>query len=85
MVALGATALLTRLSFSGQIWNEMEGEKGAAQWAAATAGGVSMSVVERFGLSKLIPKTSLLSKEGIQKGAQALVEQRAKQGSRWYN
>jgi len=79
MVALGATALPNSLIFSGQIWNEMEGEKGAAQWAAATAGGVSMSVVERFGLSKLIPKTSLLSKEGIQKGAQALVEQRAKQ------
>jgi len=81
MIAIGSTALPNSLIFSGQIWNEMEGEKGAAQWAAATAGGVSMSVVERFGLSKLIPKTSLLSKEGIQKGAKALVEQRAKQVS----
>ena len=72
-VAIGATAVPNSLIFAGQIWNEMEGEKGAAQWAAATAGGVSMSVLERFGLSKLLPKTSLINAAGLERASQALV------------
>jgi len=82
-VATGSTALGVGIAgvsglvpnsviFAGQIWNEFEGERTPMQFVAASVGGISAAVVERFGLSKLLPKTVLLQKSGVEKVARAL-------------
>jgi hypothetical protein len=62
--------------YGGHAWNEMEGEKGAEQFAVATTVGVAASVLDRFGLSKLFSPTQLLSKAGVKKVAKELAEKR---------
>jgi hypothetical protein len=62
--------------YGGHAWNEMEGEKGAEQFAVATTVGVAAAVLDRFGLSKLFSPTQLLSKAGVKKVAKELAEKR---------
>jgi len=75
-IALGSSVLPNSIIYAGQIWNEMEGPKGAGQFVAASVGGVSASVIERFGFSKIMPKTTLLTNNGVEKVAKALVKER---------
>lgn len=65
------------LIYAGQAWNEMEGDKGIAQFVSATATGVAISALERLGLSGLTTPTTLLSPGGIKAVATAY---RNKQG-----
>jgi hypothetical protein len=60
--------------YGGHAWNEMEGEKGAAQFAVATTVGVAAAVLDRFGLSKIFAPTQMLSKVGVAKVAKELAE-----------
>jgi len=62
--------------YGGHAWNEMEGEKGAEQFAVATTVGVAAAVLDRFGLSKLFSPTQLLSKAGVKKVAKELAAKR---------
>jgi hypothetical protein len=75
-LALGVSMVPNSLIFAGQTWNEMQGDKGALQFALATSAGVAMSALERLGLSKLLPSSALLSKTGVAKAADALVNKR---------
>ena len=59
-------------SYGGQVWNDMEGEKGKAQAAAAMTAGLAMAVVDRLGFGKLLKPSQLLTKEGREQAAQAL-------------
>jgi len=59
------------LIYAGQAWNEMEGDKGIAQFVSATATGVAISALERLGLSGFITPSKLLAPGGIRAVATA--------------
>lgn len=60
VVALSPIAIVS----AGQTYNEMEGDRGAPQFLAASLAGIGVSSLERFGLSKLISPGKVLSEEG---------------------
>jgi len=53
--------------YAGHTWNEMEGEKGAAQFAIANVSGVIQASLERLGLKGLMQPVDVLSKAGRQR------------------
>jgi len=59
------------LIYAGQAWNEMEGDKGIAQFVSASVTGVAISALERLGLSGLMSPTTLLSSGGVRAVATA--------------
>ena len=65
-------------SYSGQVWEQMEGERGKLQAGAALAAGLAMAVVDRIGFGQLIKPSQLLTKEGREIAIQAIA---AKQGT----
>ena len=67
---LGLSAVPSGLVYSGQIWNEMEGEKNAG---AALLGGFAAGLVDRLGVGAIIKPSAILTKAGQQQAAQHLV------------
>ena len=77
--ALAGTALATlptSVIYAGQTWNEMEGEKGAAQFVASSVSGVGQASLEILGLKGLIAPAKVFSKAGQQRVINALVNKR---------
>ena len=72
--AAGAAVALAPISLisAGQVWNEMEGEKGIGQFITASMAGVGVAVLERFGLTKLISPAKVLSPGGAKKVIEAM-------------
>ena len=71
VVGVGAAALPSAVVYSGQVWNEMEGEKSAG---AAMAGGAAAALVDRLGLQGIIKPSQMFTKEGVEFAAGKLVE-----------
>jgi len=74
--AAGAAVALAPISLisAGQVWNEMEGEKGIGQFIAASMAGVGVAVLERFGLTKLISPATVLSPSGAKRVIDAMAK-----------
>jgi len=51
--------------YAGQVWNEMEGEKGMPQFLAATTTGIAAATLDRIGMQALLPASTLLSQAGL--------------------
>ena len=59
-------------TYIGQFWNEMEGERGAEQMAAAIAGGTAAAALDRLGLKGIIKPSAFLTKSGQNRAQKAL-------------
>jgi len=72
-VAATSTALLpTSFIYAGQVWNEMEGDRGVGQFVTASMAGVTIGALDRLGLKGLIaPSVNLMTKEGMEQAAKA--------------
>jgi len=55
------------VTYAGQTWNEMEGEKGVSQFLAASTAGVAMATLDRLGMQALMPYSDLLKPSGVNK------------------
>ena len=71
LTAAGVAALPSAVVYSGQVWNEMEGEKDAG---VAMAAGSAAALVDRLGLQGIIRPSQFLTKEGAEFAAGKLVE-----------
>ena len=65
--------LPTSIVYAGQTWNEMEGEKGIAQFTAASLSGVGQASLELLGLKGLIVPVKMFSAAGQKKVTDALM------------
>ena len=64
---LGGTTILTNIAMStGEVADEMEQKTGSYNEAVAIGAGTIMSILDRFGAGKVIPKDELLSITGKQ-------------------
>ena len=71
-IAFGSLAA----SYGGQVWNDMEGDKGKVQAGAAISAGLAMAVVDKLGFKNIIKPSQILTKEGREQAAQQIAARR---------
>ena len=64
---LAVAVLPMSVTYAGQTWNEMKGEKGVNQFLTASTAGVAMATLDRLGMQSLIPTATLLAPGGVSK------------------
>lgn len=69
-VTMGASMSIPAAIYTGQTWNEMEGEKSAG---VAIAAGVTQAALDRLGLQAIMSGASILKKETRQAAVRALM------------
>jgi hypothetical protein len=76
LLGTSLATLPTSVIYAGQTWNEMEGEKGVAQFVASSVSGVGQATLELLGLKGLIAPAKVFSNAGQQRVINALVNKR---------
>jgi len=59
-------------SYAGQVWNDIQGEKGRAEAAGSILAGTGMAVLDRLGLAGILKPSQLLTKQGRLEVAKAV-------------
>lgn len=75
---VGASMLAPVAMYTGQTWNEMEGDNKSATLAIAS--GVTQSVLDRLGLQAIISGGSILKKETLDAATQGFIRKQAAAG-----
>ena len=72
----GASAVIayssTGASYAGQVWNDIEGEKGRAEAVGSIMAGTAMAVLDRLAMSAFMKPSELLTKAGRQALAEGI-------------
>jgi len=61
-------------SYAGQVWNDIQGEKGRAEAAGSILAGTGMAVLDRLGLAGILKPSQLLTKKGREEVAKVLAK-----------